>query len=62
MRKTIVVLLLSLMAIAIMAPVAAYHRLRSRGPGESLDRRQEGIFILATLRPLGFLGGAGVSE
>jgi protein-S-isoprenylcysteine O-methyltransferase Ste14 len=34
-----------------MMPVAAYHRLRAR-TGEPLDRRQEGWFILLTLRPL----------
>ena len=28
-----------------------YHRLRSWASGEKLDRRQEGLFILATLRP-----------
>lgn len=34
-----------------MMPIAAYHRLRAR-TGEPLDRRQEGWFILLTLRPL----------
>lgn len=29
------------------------HRLKSQATRETLDRRQEGLFILATLRPLG---------
>ena len=32
---------------------SAVHRITSQSTGESLDRRQEGLFILATLRPLG---------
>jgi protein-S-isoprenylcysteine O-methyltransferase Ste14 len=34
-----------------MMPIAAYHRLKAR-TDERLDRRQEGWFILFTLRPL----------
>jgi protein-S-isoprenylcysteine O-methyltransferase Ste14 len=34
-----------------MMSITAYHRLRAR-TGERLDRRQEGWFILLTLRPL----------
>ena len=37
----------------ILVPIAAYHRLRSQATGEKLDRRQEGLFILFTLRPVG---------
>ena len=33
-------------------PVGLYHRLRSQATGEKLDRRQEGLFILLTLRPI----------
>lgn len=36
---------------AAFAPVGIYHRLQAH-TGERLDRRQEGWFILATLRPL----------
>lgn len=36
----------------VLVPIMVYHRLRSQ-TGESLDRRQEGLFILLTLRPLG---------
>jgi len=34
-------------------PIGLYFRLRSQATHERLDRRQEGLFILATLRPLG---------
>ena len=33
-------------------PFGIYHRMRSQS-GERLDRRQEGAFVLATLRPVG---------
>ena len=33
-------------------PFGIYHRMRSQS-GERLDRRQEGAFVLATLRPIG---------
>ena len=39
--------------VAIM-PAGMYHRVKSQATGESLDRRQEGIFVLVTLRPMGF--------
>jgi protein-S-isoprenylcysteine O-methyltransferase Ste14 len=35
--------------------VTLYHRLRSWASKEALDRRQEGLFILATLRPVALL-------
>ncbi len=37
---------------AIIMPVGAYYRVKSQISGESLDRRQEGLFVLVTLRPL----------
>jgi protein-S-isoprenylcysteine O-methyltransferase Ste14 len=40
--------------------ITFYHRLRSWSSGEKLDRRQEGLFILLTLRPLGLLLWLGV--
>ena len=45
-----IVLLVVLLAVL---PVGVYHRIKSQATGETLDRRQEGVFILATLRPLG---------
>ena len=41
-------------------PIALYHRLRAAATGEQLDRRQEGLFILLTLRPLAAVRMAGV--
>lgn len=46
--------LLAIGALTIF-PVMLYHRLKARTPGERLDRRQEGWFILLTLRPIGLM-------
>ena len=35
--------------------IVAYHRIKAHRSGEPLDRRQEGLFILATLRPIGLV-------
>ena len=52
---------LALIVIAfMMLPVLAYHRVRSQASGERLDRRQEGLFILLTLRPIGLAMWLGV--
>ncbi len=40
--------------------VMLYHRLRSWESNEQLDRRKEGLFVLATLRPVGLLLWLGV--
>jgi protein-S-isoprenylcysteine O-methyltransferase Ste14 len=37
----------------LVLPIGIYHRLKSQATREKLDRRQEGLFMLATLRPLG---------
>jgi protein-S-isoprenylcysteine O-methyltransferase Ste14 len=37
-----------------------YHRIRSQATRERLDRRQEGLFILFTLRPLGIAAMLGL--
>ena len=37
----------------MVLPIGIYHRLKSQATRETLDRRQEGLFILATLRPMG---------
>jgi protein-S-isoprenylcysteine O-methyltransferase Ste14 len=42
----------------VTLPIALYHRLRAQ-TGERLDRRQEGWFILVTLRVLGVSGMLG---
>jgi protein-S-isoprenylcysteine O-methyltransferase Ste14 len=40
-------------ALSIIFPIVLYFRLTSQATREPLDRRQEGVFILATLRPAG---------
>ncbi len=46
-RDVLIVVLLAVL------PIGIYYRLKSQATREKLDRRQEGLFILATLRPLG---------
>jgi protein-S-isoprenylcysteine O-methyltransferase Ste14 len=44
----------ALVVIALIVfPIAVVYRIRSQATREPLDRRQEGLFILATLRPAG---------
>ncbi|HEV8128726.1 MAG TPA: isoprenylcysteine carboxylmethyltransferase family protein [Candidatus Eisenbacteria bacterium] len=40
---------------AVIFPILIYHRLKSQKTREKLDRRQEGLFILLTLRPVGLV-------
>ena len=49
-----------ILGFAIIGPIGAYHRIKSQATGEKLDRRQEGIFILVTLRPIAIAGMAGL--
>lgn len=44
----------------VVLPIGVYHRVVSQSTREKLDRRQEGLFILATLRPLGAAFWAGL--
>jgi protein-S-isoprenylcysteine O-methyltransferase Ste14 len=44
-----------IVGLIVVLPFALYHRLKSQATHEPLDRRQEGVFILATLRPVGLL-------
>jgi protein-S-isoprenylcysteine O-methyltransferase Ste14 len=37
----------------VVLPAGMYYRVKSQATREKLDRRQEGLFILATLRPMG---------
>jgi protein-S-isoprenylcysteine O-methyltransferase Ste14 len=52
--------LILIVGFCSVCPIALYHRLKSQASGERLDRSQEGIFILATLRPLGLASMAGL--
>lgn len=40
--------------------MGGYHRLKSQATREKLDRRQEGLFILLTLRPIGIAAMVGL--
>jgi protein-S-isoprenylcysteine O-methyltransferase Ste14 len=51
--------LILLAGIVLFMPIGIYHRLKSR-TGEKLDRRQEGLFILVTLRLMGLAATAGL--
>ena len=44
----------------IFLPVMMYYRIRSQATREKLDRRQEGAFMLFTLRPLGLITMVGL--
>src|SRR5262245_25128031 len=52
--------LVLIVGCVLLLPVGVYHQMRSEASGEKLDRRQEGLFILLTLRPLGVLRMAGL--
>ena len=41
-----------ILGFAVVFPIGLYHRLKAAASREKLDRRQEGVFILATLRPI----------
>ena len=45
--------LVLLVVLLVVLPIGIYHRVKSQATREKLDRRQEGTFILATLRPFG---------
>ena len=46
--------------MAAVVPFGLYHRIRSQATHEKLDRRQEGLVILVTLRPIALAGMAGL--
>ena len=52
--------LILLIGTVILLPIMAFYRIRSQRTREKLDRRQEGWFILLTLRPLGIVHLAGL--
>jgi len=51
--------LVLMVGFAVFMPIGIYHRLRAR-TGEKLDHRQEGLFILITLRLNGVAGLTGL--
>ncbi len=52
--------LILLVGFLILVSIGVYHRIKSQATGEKLDRRQEGLFILLTLRPVGGAGWVGL--
>ena len=52
--------LILILGFAAVCPFGLYHRLKSQATGEKLDRRQEGMFILVTLRPIALVRMVGV--
>lgn len=44
-----------IVGFVVFFPLAIYFRVRAHATGEPLDRRQEGLFLLLTLRPAGLL-------
>jgi protein-S-isoprenylcysteine O-methyltransferase Ste14 len=52
--------LILIVGLLVILPVGIYHRVRSQATGEKLDRSQEGLFILLTLRPFGIAGMLGL--
>jgi protein-S-isoprenylcysteine O-methyltransferase Ste14 len=44
-----------IVVLLVVLPVGIYHRVKSESTREPLDRRREGLFMLATLRPVGAL-------
>lgn len=44
----------------VVVTITLHHRIKSWASHETLDRRQEGVFILATLRPVGLALWLGV--
>ncbi len=52
--------LILILGFAVVFPVGLYHRLKAHALKDKLDRRQEGIFILLTLRPVGVVGILGL--
>ena len=41
-----------LAGLLIWLPIVAFHRIKAHRSREPLDRRKEGLFILATMRPI----------
>jgi protein-S-isoprenylcysteine O-methyltransferase Ste14 len=47
--------LILLSSLLLILPIGAYYRLRSQASGEKLDRRQEGLFLLVSVRLVGLV-------
>ena len=52
--------LVLILGVVFVMPVGVFHRLKAHTAGDKLNRREEGLFILLTLRPLGMAGMIGL--
>ena len=52
--------LILILGFVLVLPVGAYYRIRSQMTREKLDRWQEGVFLLVSIRLLGLMGMAGL--
>jgi protein-S-isoprenylcysteine O-methyltransferase Ste14 len=52
--------LILIVGLVVVLPIGAYFRIKSQATGEKLDRLQEGLFLLVSLRLLGLVGLAGL--
>ena len=52
--------LVLILGFTVVLPIALYHRLKAHASKEKLNRREEGLFILLTLRPIALLRMMGV--
>ena len=52
--------LVLILGLVFVMPVGVFHRLKAHVAGDKLNRREEGLFILLTLRPLGMAGMIGL--
>jgi protein-S-isoprenylcysteine O-methyltransferase Ste14 len=52
--------LILILGFAVVFPIGLYHRLKSQTSREKLNRREEGLFILLTLRPVAIVRMVGV--
>jgi protein-S-isoprenylcysteine O-methyltransferase Ste14 len=52
--------LLLIVGLIAVLPVAVFHRVQAHWGGEKLDRRQEGLFLLLSIRLLGVMGMTGL--
>jgi protein-S-isoprenylcysteine O-methyltransferase Ste14 len=52
--------LILIVGLVAILPVAVSHRVKAHWGGEKLDRRQEGLFLLISIRLLGVMWMAGL--
>lgn len=61
MRDESVFRVVLVLGFLLVFPIALYYRLKSQASKEKLNRREEGVFILLTLRPIAVVRMMGVA-